>query len=142
MTNRRGLSLVEVVIAIVILGLAVPPLMFEMAAGVRQREATLVQQNLTQLAAERMWEIFADHADPSRGYDYLADGAYPDETAPRGLTGYTRQTTIQEVSSTDYRTAAAGSGIKRFRILVSGPLNSTLTIESLVTDVPGAAGSS
>jgi len=142
MTNRRALSLIEVVIAIVILGLAVPPLMFQMAAGLQQQQAALVQQELTQLASERMWEVFADHANPTRGYDYIEDSAYPDETTPRGLTGYTRQTTIKEVSPMDYATPQAGSGIKRFRVLVSGPQGGSLVIESFVTDVPGAAGSS
>jgi prepilin-type N-terminal cleavage/methylation domain-containing protein len=142
MRLRRGLSLVEVVLAIVILGLAVPPLMFAMAAGIQQQEATLVQQDLTQLASERMWEVFADHANPTRGYDYIVNAAYPDEIAPRGLTGFARQTTIKEVSPTDYATEQADSGIKRFRVVVSGPQNASLVIESFVTDVPGAAGSS
>ena len=35
MRRRRSLSLIEVVLAIVILGLAVPPLMFAMAAGIQ-----------------------------------------------------------------------------------------------------------
>jgi prepilin-type N-terminal cleavage/methylation domain-containing protein len=139
MTDRRGLSLIEVVLAIVILGLAVPPLMYAMAAGLRQQEATLIQQDLSQLASERMWEVFADHADPTRGYSYIVNAAYPDESAPRGLAGYTRQTTIREVSSTDYVTEQAGSGIKRFRIVVTGPQDASLVIESFVTNVPGAA---
>jgi type II secretory pathway pseudopilin PulG len=142
MRKLRGLSLVEVVIAIVILGLAVPPLLFQMAAGIQQQEATLVQQDLTQLASERMWEIFADHANPTRGYTYIEDSAYPDETAPRGLDGYTRHTTIREVSPSDYVTPEADSGIKRFRILVTGPGGGSLVIESFVTNVPGAAGAS
>jgi prepilin-type N-terminal cleavage/methylation domain-containing protein len=142
MMKRRALSLIEVVIAIVILGLAVPPLMFQMAAGIQQQQAALVQQELTQLASERMWEVFADHANPTRGYDYIEGSAYPDETAPWGLTGYTRQTTVKEVSPTDYATPQAGSGIKRFRVLVSGPRGRSLVIESFVTDVPGAAGAS
>ena len=141
MTRRRGLSLIEVVVAIVILGLAVPPLLYQVAAGVQQQEATLIQQHLTQLAAERMWEIFADHANPTRGYDYIKDSAYPDEDAPRALQGYTRQTEVREVSPADYLTPQAGSGIKRFRIVVSGLDNHSFVVESFVTNVPGAAGS-
>jgi prepilin-type N-terminal cleavage/methylation domain-containing protein len=142
MRCRRGLSLVEVVIAIVILGLAVPPLMFQMAAGVQQQEAVLIQQNLTQLASERMWEVYADHADPTRGYDYIDDDAYADETDPWGLAGYARQTTIREVSSSDYVTPQPGSGIKRFLVLVTGPESRSLTVEAFVADVPGATGPS
>ena len=142
MRRRRALTLVEVVVTIVILGLAVPPLMYQMAGGVRQQETVLVQQNLTQLASERMWEIYADHADPKRGYGYIEDKAYPAETDPRGLTGYARETTVREVSSADYVTLQPGSGIKRFRIVVSGPGNRSLEVEAIVAYVPGAAGSS
>lgn len=139
MIGRRGISLIEVVVAIVILGLAAPPLMLSMAAGARQQEEALVQQELTQLAEQRMWEIFIDHADPTRGYGYVVNASYPDETAPRGLSGYVRRTRVREVSTTDYSTPQAGSGLKRFRIQVIGPHDRSLTIESFVADIPGAS---
>jgi prepilin-type N-terminal cleavage/methylation domain-containing protein len=141
MTTARGLSLIEVVIAIVILGLAVPPLMLQMVAGVQQQEAMLIQQDLTQLASERMWEIYADHTNPTRGYSYVVDASYPTETAPRGLTGYTRETTIHEVSEADYLTLEPGSGVKRFQVVVTGPGGQTLAIEAFVTEIGGAATS-
>ncbi|MCK4342223.1 MAG: prepilin-type N-terminal cleavage/methylation domain-containing protein [Phycisphaerae bacterium] len=140
MRKQRGLSLVEVVVAIVIVGLAAPPLLFQIANGVRQQEAVLIQQNLVQLASERMWEIFTDHANPTRSYDYITAAAYPDETAPRALEGYQRQTEVREVSPADYVSPQAGSGIKRFRITVTGPAQHSLVIESFVTNVPGAKG--
>jgi prepilin-type N-terminal cleavage/methylation domain-containing protein len=139
--TRRGLSLIEVVVAIVILGLAVPPLMLSMAAGVQQQEESLIQQELTQLASERMWEVFTDHANPTRGYAYLTNAAYPDEDAPHGLTGYLRQIRLREVSAADYSTPEAGSGLKRFRIIVTGPRGLLLTIDSFVADIPGAPAS-
>ena len=58
MRARHALSLIEVVVAMVLLGLAVPPLLLQIAAGVKQQEATLIQQNLAHLASERMWQIF------------------------------------------------------------------------------------
>ena len=127
MRRRRALSLVEVVIAMVILAIAVPPLMFQMAAGVQQQETVLIQQNLTQLASERMWQIYADHADPTRGYAYIVDASYPPESAPLTLAGYTRQTTILEVSATDYVTAEPDSGLKRFRVIVTGRLYGSIS---------------
>ena len=83
MTMHRGLSLIEVVLAIVILGLAVPPLLLSISAGVQQQQSTMIEQNLVQLASERMWGIFTDHADPTRGYAAITAAAYPNETAPR-----------------------------------------------------------
>ena len=138
MTRHRALSLIEVVFAIVILGLAVPPLLLQISAGVQAQETALVQNNLCQLAAERMNEIFADHADPTRGYGAILAAAYPDEVAPSGVPGYSRHTEIREVSTTNYLTPQAGTGLKRFKITVSGPRGQTLVIESFVSDTPGA----
>jgi type II secretory pathway pseudopilin PulG len=142
MSTRRALSLIEVVLAMVILALAVPPLLLQIAAGVQQQEVALIQRNLAQLASEKMWQVFTDHADPTRGYSAIVVAAYPPETAPAGLTGYTRTTEVREVSPVDYITPTAGSGIKRFRVQVSGPRGQSLTVESFVTNIPGALGSS
>jgi type II secretory pathway pseudopilin PulG len=135
--TRNALSLIEVVLAIVVLGLAIPPLVIQIGTGVRQQEAALVQQNLTQLAAERVWEIAADHADPARGYAYIEQKVYPDETDPAGLKGYQRRTTIREVSPADFLTPQAGSGIKRFQVVVTGPGDRSFMVESFVTNVAG-----
>ncbi len=140
MKSRRALSLVEVVLTIVILGLAIPPLLFQITASVQLQEAALVQQNLTALASERMWEIVADHANPTRGYTYVQDSAYPAETDPGGLTGYSRTTTVREVDPADYITPQTDSGIKRFKIMVTGIGSRTLVIESFVAELPGTGG--
>jgi type II secretory pathway pseudopilin PulG len=139
MTRRRALALIEVVFAIVILGLAVPALMIQISTGVKHQETAFIQQSLTQLAAERMNEIFADHANPTRGYVYIQGSAYPNEAAPRGLLGYGRQTEIREVSAVDYITPQSGTGLKRFRITVTGPRSQSLVVESFVGDTPGAS---
>lgn len=138
--RRRALSLVEVIIAMVILALAVPPLLVQIGAGVEQQQATLIQQNLVRLASERMWQVFTDHANPTRGYDAIVSAAYPEETTPGGLAGYTRRTEIREVSPANYTTPQDGSGIKRFRVQVTGPRNHALVVESFVTNIPGAGG--
>jgi prepilin-type N-terminal cleavage/methylation domain-containing protein len=137
MTTHRGLSLIEVVLAIIILGLAVPPLLFSISAGAKQQQSTMIEQNLVQLASERLWAISAQHADPTRGYAAITAATYPNETAPRAMTGYTRRTEIREVSPSDYTTSQPASGIKRFRVTVTGPGKQSLTVESFVTNVPG-----
>ncbi len=140
--TRRALSLIEVILAMVILALTVPPLLLQVAAGVQQQAAVQIEQNLVRLASARMWQVFTDHADPAHGYDAITAAAYPEEAAPDGLAGYTRRTDVREVSPADYVTPQAGSGVKRFRVQVSGPQDHSLTVESLVTDIPGATGSS
>jgi hypothetical protein len=46
------------------------------------------------------------------------------------------------VSGADFITPQEGSGLKRFRVEVTGPKNHAWTVESLVTNIPGAAGES
>ncbi|MEW6252976.1 MAG: prepilin-type N-terminal cleavage/methylation domain-containing protein, partial [Planctomycetota bacterium] len=135
---RRGLSLIEVVLAIVLLGLAVPTLLVQIGAGARQQAASAIQQNLIQLASERLGEIYADHANPTCGYGYIVASAYPAESAPGGRAGYGRQTEVREVSPADHTTPTPGSGIKRVRITVTGPDSGPLTLEGIVTSIPGA----
>lgn len=136
--SRRGLTLVEVIVALVVLALAVPPLLLQVAGGIERQNRSDVQQNLARLASDRLWEIFTAHANPDAGYDEIDAASYPDETAPAGLTGYARSTTIREVAPTNYSTPLTGSGIKRFRIVVTGPGGESLVLESFVTDIPGA----
>ncbi len=136
--RRRALSLVEVVFAIVILALAVPPLLVQVGVGAQQQQAALIQTNLVQIANERLNDVLADHANPLRGYTYLVDASYPVDNAPRGLAGYTLRTELREVSGADYISPLAGSGLKRCRITVSGPQNQALVVESFVSDTPGA----
>ncbi len=135
--RRRGLSLFEVVVAMVIMGLAIPPLVIQIAADVQQQRAFLIQRNLTRLASDRMWEIFTDHAEPVRGYDYVQDSAYPDEPDVEGLSGYSRSTVVLEVNTTDFISPETDSGVKRFKIAVSGPDGREMKIESFVVRIPG-----
>lgn len=140
MNRRRALSLIEVVLAIVILGLAVPPLMIQLGSAVQAQTVAGIHLKLVELASGRMGTIFADCADATRGYAYITNNSYPDEVDPTGLQGYRRVTTVREVSPADYLSAQPGSGIKRFRIVVTGPEGSTLRAESFVTDLPAGGG--
>jgi type II secretory pathway pseudopilin PulG len=138
MIRRRAISLLEVVVAMVIMAIAIPPLFIQIAADVQQQEAFLVQRNLTHLASERLWEIYADHADPDRGFDHVAESSYPGEADAGGLTGYVRTTEVLEVSDSDYVTQTANSGVKRCRVTVTAPDGRTITIESFVAQLPTA----
>lgn len=140
MSRRRAISLFEVVVAMVIMGLAIPPLFIQIAADVQQQRAFLVQRNLTRLASDRMWEIFTDHAESGRGYDYVEDSAYPDESDVEGLSGYSRSTEVIEVNTTDFISPQTDSGVKRFKVAVNGPDGRVMKIESFVVRIPGSVG--
>ena len=133
--TRTALSLVEVVVAMVVLGLAIPPLVIQIGASARARVVTTSEQNAAQLASDRLGEIFADQVNPTRGYAYVQTSAYPVETAPCGFTGYTRTTEVREVSATDFVSPLANSGIKRIRVTVAAPDNTSIKLESFVCDL-------
>lgn len=138
--RRRAMTLIEVVMAVAILGLVIPAIAIQIAASVKSRCGEQTDATLVQLASERLNEILADHANPKRGYAYIATTAYPAESNPHGLAGYARTTEVREVSEIDFTTPKPGGGIKRFVIDVVGPGERTLRIESAVTDVPGYGG--
>lgn len=139
MKLQRGMSLIEVVLALVIVALAVPPLVFQIAGSAQQQQRLLVQRNLTRLASERLTAILADHANPTRGFVYIENANYPDETEPGGLSGYARRTEVRAVNPADFLTELPGSDVKRIRITTSGPDEATLVIETFATNIPGAA---
>lgn len=137
---RRGMSLIEVVLSIVILGLTVPAMVLQLHSAIAAQTAARVQGNLVMLADARINEIFADRRDPTRGYGYIAAGSYPDEEAPAGLDRYMRQTEIREVDPADLSSPQGGSGIKRIRVTVTGPDDGMLQVETFVADVGGVIG--
>lgn len=139
MNRRRALSLIEVVLAIVILGLAVPPLMMQLGTASRAQGVAMIHMNLVQLAAQRVNEVHADRANPTRGYTYVTAANYTDEKDVGGLSGYQRVTTVREVSPTDHLTPQPGSGVKRVRVDVTGPDGSTLRVETFVADLPAGS---
>ncbi len=130
--HRRGLSLIEVVIAIVLLALAAGPLAIQLAGALQSRQQALTQHVIVQLARERMGEIYADAATPNRGYAWISPARYPAETAPHGLTGYARTTEIREVDPSDFLTPQPGSGLKRVRVRVTGPGDQQLVVDFFV----------
>ena len=132
MTRNRALSLIEVVLAIVILALAVPPLMIQLNTAVRAQVSTMHQMMSVQLASERVGEVQAACIDIGRGYTYVDAANYPLENDAAGFSGFTRQTEVREVSTADYTTQETDSGVKRIRITVSDPEGNSLVTETFV----------
>jgi hypothetical protein len=68
------------------------------------------------LAQERLDQVTADKL--YRGYNYVVTGNYPLENLVGNFNGFTRTTSIQEVSAADLTTISPGSGLKRVDIFV------------------------
>lgn len=140
MSRHRGLSLIEVVLALVILALALPPLALQVRAGAEAYAAARTQQQLAALAAERVTQVFADHATVSRGFEYVTSGAYPRETDAGGQPGYVRETDVAEVDPADLATPRAGAGVKRLRVRVRAPDGREMVVQTFVANAAAAMG--
>jgi Tfp pilus assembly protein PilV len=103
----RGVTLLETVFAVLLLGISVPPILGFFAQGTLSSIAPERQTAAYFLAMERLEEIIADRHSSTRGYSYLAAAHYLAESLSGG---FTRTVAFDEVSSADLTTHQAGSG--------------------------------
>jgi prepilin-type N-terminal cleavage/methylation domain-containing protein len=99
--KENGFTLVEVVLVLVVAGIAILPLSMLFAnASIRSgdaRNATVAAQ----LAQAKMEEIAADKSSPARGFDFLQPGRYPPEDPVPAFPGYRRSVSIAPDSTFD-----------------------------------------
>lgn len=126
MQVERGFTIIELVVAIVVLGIAVPPLLAFFAqtgeASVRSERETTAYF----LAMEKIEEVVADRHASGRGYAYLDAANYPSENPVSGFASYQRSVAFEEVDPSDLETAQSGSGYMKATVTVSysGPSGS------------------
>lgn len=95
-TSRRGLSILEAIVAIVILGVAMPSLLFALRRAHMDRATPVLASRARWLAIEGLEDVLADRASPGRGYTYLVDTNYPPEASVAGFPGFSRTVSITE----------------------------------------------
>lgn len=117
---KGGFTLIELLLTVVIISIGMVGIMalFENATkGAMQADLNVIAANLSHEKLERI--VLAKWRD---GYASLVALSYPDESFSGDYSVYTRNTTIVEVSSSDFMTPAPGSGYKRVDVTVSwGP---------------------
>ena len=111
--------MIELVISVVILGIAVPPLLHVFVEAATDALLPERQTAAYMLAAQKMEEVVADRHAPSRGYDYLVTSNYPAESVLSSFTGFSRTVTFTEVSPSDLTSTQANSGYMRVAVTVS-----------------------
>ncbi len=98
---NAGFTLVEIVLIIVIAGIAILPLSMLFAnSSIHSsdaRNATLAAQ----LAQAKMEELTADKNSPARGFSYLVTGNYPAESPVTAFAGYSRSVSFSTDSTYD-----------------------------------------
>jgi Tfp pilus assembly protein PilV len=98
---RAGFTLIEIVLIIVIAGIAILPLSMLFAnSSIHSsdaRNATLAAQ----LAEAKMEELTADKNSPARGFSYLVTANYPAENPVTAFPGYSRAVSFGPDSTYD-----------------------------------------
>ena len=101
MRTARGFTLIEMVLIIVIAGIAILPLSMLFAnSSIHSsdaRNATIAAQ----LAQAKMEELTADKNSPARGFSYLVTANYPAESPVPAFTGYGRTVSFAADSTYD-----------------------------------------
>lgn len=111
----RGLTLIETIIAMVVLAVAVPGTLWAIRDSAVQRVAPLRSSKARWLVTEKLEDIVADRHSTTRGYTYIASGNYPNEATISGFPGFTRTTTVSETAAD---LATAGTGYKKVTVSV------------------------
>jgi type II secretory pathway pseudopilin PulG len=113
-SRRSGMTLVDVIATMVLIGIAVPPTMIALRDAAQRQTENFHRIAARWLAAEQIETILSDRHHPARSYAHVATGSYPSDA----FGAFTRTTTITEVAN-DLSTAQANSGIKRVTVRVS-----------------------
>lgn len=115
MRRRRAFTLVEAIVAIVILGIALPPMLLALAQAHRDRISPAMASQARWIAIEKLEDVLADRSSPTRGWDFVDATNYPDESSVPGSPGYSRRVGIVETGP-DLQTS--GTGYKTVTVTV------------------------
>ena len=133
--RRRGLTLMETVIAIIVLAVAIPPLLFTLSSGFDQHVDPIMQSRARWLAVEKLEDIIADRHSDTRGYSYVLGANYSAELSISGFPQFSRTVSINE---TQVDLTTPGSGYKVITVQVSWTDTSnvirTLPVTTVLTE--------
>lgn len=115
MSGRRGFTLVEALIAVVILAVAVPPMLVALRDASGRRTDAVRSAQAQWLAAERLEDVMADRHSTTRGYTWVVGGNYAAEASVAGFPGFTRSVAVSETGAD---LSSTGTGFKRVTVTV------------------------
>ncbi|MBX3406405.1 MAG: type II secretion system protein [Phycisphaeraceae bacterium] len=131
----RAFSLIEAIIAIVILSVAIPAMFWAVRDAAERRVEPVMLNRARWLAAEKIEDVLADRANSGRGYGYVVAENYPEESPVAGFAGFSRQVTIVE-RGPDLVGPGTGYKVVTVRVNYSGARGAARTFElaAVVTD--------
>lgn len=138
MARRRvgpGFTLIEVMIAIVVMAIAVPPMLWALRQANVQRVDPMNLSRARWLACEKLEDIRADSNSTTRGYSYLVNSNYAAESPISGFGGFTRTVSISESGAN--LLSGSGTGYKSVVVTVGfvdgKGASRTLSVSTVVT---------
>ncbi len=130
--RERGFTLIETVMAVLIIGISLFGLMHLFQGTVSTAFDTDQAVRATQLARERLERMIFDKK--MNGYNYIVAANYP---AVENFTGdfspFSRRVSITEVRGDNLTTPAPNTGYKRVVVTVSWDATNRVQLETLVT---------
>jgi type II secretory pathway pseudopilin PulG len=141
-TSERGVTLIETVIVIIVLGLSLAVLI-PSTVSTRHSATPVLTQQATALAQEKLEQIFADRLDQTtpRGFTYATTpGNYPAENPIAGVTGFSRSVAITCVTTANLNAAGsapspscASTNYARVTVTVTNTTLGNVTAVTLLT---------
>jgi prepilin-type N-terminal cleavage/methylation domain-containing protein len=133
--SNHGFTLIETIIAVVVLGIAIPSMLWSIQSAHQQRVDPMLTSKARWLAQEKIEDVIADRHSAARGYAWVLTSNYATENPVSASSGFTRSVTVAE-SSADLVTA--GAGYKTITVTVgwtdSRHAARSLSIATVVTD--------
>jgi len=124
-TTRRGFTLIEAILAVIVLSIAMPAMLWSIRDSTRRRADPILLSRARWLAAEKLEDCIADAHSATRGYAYVINANYAAEAPVSGFTGMNRSVSVVETAPQ----FVAGTGWK------------TVTVTVAYTDGQGASRS-
>lgn len=97
LSKSGGFTLIEVIIVIIFLGIAFVASLELMSTSLTNSMALQIHTTAASLANSKMEAVFIDKK--SKGYDYVVNENYPNETNADGAGGFNRYVTITTQST-------------------------------------------
>ncbi len=134
-TNRNGFTLIEAIVAIVVLSVAMPSMMWSIREAQMNRANPVLSSRARWLAVSKLEDVIADRHSVTRGYDYLITGNYPDEPSIAGYNGFSRRVLLDE-TTVDLVTPGDGYMIATVEVAWTdaGGSNQTLVVATVLTE--------
>jgi type II secretory pathway pseudopilin PulG len=133
--HKKGFTLVEAIVSVVILATATPGILWAVREAHRDRVSPVKTSYARWLITERLEDIIADRHSTTRGYTYLINSNYPAESSITSFPGFTRSTTINE---TGPDLVSVGTGFKTATVTVGWTdargVARSLAISTVITD--------